>query len=80
MDTLCQDLPHSYRRAPRLFDALALARGDGRHARMLKSLARVELVILNDWGLATLTQDQARDLLLEVIDEGRCQVASCEGR
>src|SRR5688500_20184635 len=41
-----------YQRVPRLFDALALARGDGRHARMLKSLARVELLILDDWGLA----------------------------
>src|ERR1700733_13746288 len=44
-----------YQRVPRLFDALALARGDGRHARLLKSLARVELLILDDWGLATLT-------------------------
>ncbi len=32
-----------YQRVPRLFDALALARGDGRHGRMLKTLARVEL-------------------------------------
>ena len=29
-----------YYRVPRLFDALALARGDGRHARLLKSIAR----------------------------------------
>ena len=40
-----------YQRVPRLFDALALARGDGRHSRMLKTLARVELLILDDWGL-----------------------------
>ena len=45
-----------YHRVPRLFDALALARGDGRHARLLKSLARVDLLILDDWGLSTLTQ------------------------
>ena len=57
-----------YQRVPRLFDALALARGDGRHARMLKTLARVELLILDDWGLATLTQEQGRDLL-EIIDD-----------
>ena len=50
-----------YHRVPRLFDALALARGDGRHARLLKSLARVELLILDDWGLATLTPEQGRD-------------------
>ena len=35
-----------YQRLPRLFDVLALARGDGHHARLLKSLARVELLIL----------------------------------
>ena len=45
----------SYQRVPRLFDALALARGDGRHARLLKAIARVELLILDDWGLTTLT-------------------------
>ena len=53
---------------PRLFDALALARGDGRHARLLKTIARVQLLILDDWGLANLTQDQSRDLL-EIIDD-----------
>ena len=36
-----------YYRVPRLLDALALARGDGRYARLLKSLARVELLILD---------------------------------
>src|SRR5665811_2054124 len=65
----CRD-DHSvlYHRVPRLFDALALARGDGRHARLLKSLARVELLILDDWGLATLTPEQRRDLL-EIVDD-----------
>jgi len=57
-----------YQRVPRLFDALALARGDGRHGRMLKTLARVELLILDDWGLATLTHEQGRDLL-EIVDD-----------
>jgi DNA replication protein DnaC len=57
-----------YQRVPRLFDALALARGDGRHARLLRGLARVELLILDDWGLTTLTPDQARDLL-EIVDD-----------
>ena len=31
-----------YQRLPRLLEALALARGDGRYARMLKGLARVQ--------------------------------------
>lgn len=57
-----------YHRLPRLFDALALARGDGRHARLLKSIARVELLILDDWGLAPMTAEQGRDLL-EIVDD-----------
>jgi DNA replication protein DnaC len=57
-----------YQRMPRLFDALVLARGDGRHARLLKSLARVELLILDDWGLAPMAAEQRRDLL-EIIDD-----------
>jgi DNA replication protein DnaC len=57
-----------YHRVPRLFDALLLARGDGRYARLLKALARVELLILDDWGLAPLTPEQGRDLL-EVLDD-----------
>jgi DNA replication protein DnaC len=57
-----------YHRVPRLLDALALARGDGRYARLLKSRARVELLILDDWGLAPLTSQQGRDLL-EIVDD-----------
>lgn len=57
-----------YHRLPRLFEALALARGDGCHARLLKALSRVELLILDDWGLAPLTADQRRDLL-EIVDD-----------
>lgn len=52
-----------YQRLPRLFEALALARGDGRHARLLRTLARVELLILDDWGLASMTAEQQRDPL-----------------
>jgi hypothetical protein len=47
---------------------VALARGDGRHARLLKTIARVELLILDDWGLASLTPAQGRDLL-EIVDD-----------
>jgi DNA replication protein DnaC len=57
-----------YRRLPRLFDALALARGDGGHARLLKSLARVELLILDDWGLSPMFAEQRRDLL-EIMED-----------
>jgi hypothetical protein len=39
-----------YQRVPKLFGDLALARGDGRYARILKYLAGVQLLILDDWG------------------------------
>lgn len=58
----------AYHRVPRLFEALAIARGDGRHARMLKALARTELLILDDWGLAMFTASERRDML-EILED-----------
>jgi DNA replication protein DnaC len=52
-----------YQRVPRLLEAPGLARGDGRYGRMLKNLARVQLLILDDWGVTPLTAEQRRDLL-----------------
>jgi len=63
-----EDFSVAYHRAPRLFAALALARGDGRYVRMLKALARVDLLILDDWGPETLDNDQRRDLL-EIVED-----------
>src|SRR5690606_15747750 len=57
-----------YQRVPRLFETLALARGDGRHARRLKTLSRVDLLILDDGGLAVLTANQRIDLL-EILED-----------
>ena len=58
----------SYHRVPRLLEAFALARGDGRYGRLLKTLGRVQLLILDGWGLAPLTGEQRRDLL-EITDD-----------
>jgi DNA replication protein DnaC len=57
-----------YRRAPRLFADLAQARGEGRLSRMIASLERINLIILDDWGPEILTPDQRRDLL-EIVDD-----------
>jgi len=57
-----------YHRAPRLFQALALARGDGRHARVLKSIERTQVLILDDWGLSVLNAQERRDLL-EILED-----------
>jgi len=63
-----QDVSVLYYRVPRLFTDLAIAHGDGRYARLLRTIARVKLLILDDWGPETLTPDQARDLL-EIIED-----------
>ena len=57
-----------YQRVPRLFEELTLARGDGRHPRILRSLGRAELLILDDWGLEPLDA-AARHDLLEILEE-----------
>jgi hypothetical protein len=49
-----EDISVLYHRMPRLFGALALARGDGRYAKLLQTLGRVRLLILDDWGPAML--------------------------
>lgn len=57
-----------YQRVPRLLDELGIAHADGRWSRLLASLARVEVLILDDIGIRPLTAAQAADLL-EVIED-----------
>ena len=57
-----------YVRVPKLFDELALAHGDGTIGRRFKSLAAVQLLILDDWGLELLDA-QARHDLLEIFED-----------
>ncbi len=58
----------AYHRAPRLFEALAIAKGDGCHARLLKSIAKIDVLILDDWGLGILAPTERRDLL-EILED-----------
>lgn len=57
-----------YFRVPRLFEELSLARGDGRYSKLLLSLSKKELLILDDWGLISLTEDNRRDFL-EILED-----------
>lgn len=57
-----------YYRAPRLFQELALARGDGSYPRLLAQLARTALLVVDDWGLAPLTAPERQDFL-ELLDD-----------
>src|SRR5689334_14062871 len=57
-----------YKRASRLFTDLAQARGEGRLLRLMSTLERTRLLIIDDWGPEPLNAEQRRDLL-EIVDD-----------
>ena len=57
-----------YVRAPRLYQDLAVSRGDGSYGRLLARLTRTQLLVIDDWGLAPLKDQERRDLL-EVVED-----------
>jgi DNA replication protein DnaC len=57
-----------YTRLNRLLDDLAVARLEGGANRLLRKLARVAVLILDDFAMTELTASQRRDLM-EVIDD-----------
>jgi DNA replication protein DnaC len=57
-----------YMRAPRLFETLQQARGDGSHLKTLTRLARVQLLIIDDFLLTPPTDWERRDLL-EIVED-----------
>ena len=60
-----------YLRLPRLLQDLGIARADGRYPKVLAALAKTDLLVLDDWGLAPTSDEQRRDLL-EILDD-RCE-------
>ena len=65
----CRDgFTAQYHRLSRLFDDLALAHADGRYPQIMKKLARTDVLLIDDWGLAKLTAPQRRDLL-DILDD-----------
>ncbi len=60
----------AYFRAPRFFQELTVSRLTNRYSRYLSKLAKIDVLVLDDFGLAPVTEEQARDLL-EVVDD-RC--------
>lgn len=57
-----------YLRMPRLFEELVIAHGDGRYTKLLAQIAKTDVLVLDDWGLAVLTDTARRDLL-EIFDD-----------
>lgn len=64
-----------YFRLPRLFAELKISRADGRYPKLLNKLARTQLLVLDDWGLSTLNDEQRKDLL-EILDDRHNQRAT----
>lgn len=48
--------------------ALAIGRGDGSYAKTLAQLAKTDVLVIDDWGLAPLADESRRDLL-EIFDD-----------
>ncbi len=58
----------NYLRLPRLFQELPIAKGDGRYPKLLATLAKTDVLVLDDWGLSTFTDEQRRDVL-EIFED-----------
>ncbi len=59
-------------RTPRLFQELAAARAEGRYLQILRTLARTQLLVLDDWGTEVLDEQQRRDLFEIMEDRYDC--------
>lgn len=57
-----------YVRLTRLLRELTIAKGDGQYPKLLTNLAKVDVLILDDWGLMKLSAENRRDLL-EVLED-----------
>lgn len=57
-----------YYRLPRLWDELKIAKAGGTYGQWLSQHAKMDLLILDDWGLAPPDEEQRRDLL-EILDD-----------
>lgn len=58
----------AYRRAPRFFDELRLARADGSYPRLLARIAKIDVLVIDDFAIAPVSDVERRDLL-EVLED-----------
>jgi DNA replication protein DnaC len=57
-----------YARSAQLFRELALAHADGSFGRLLRRLSQTDVLIVDDWAMAPLTDTERRDVL-EIFDD-----------
>jgi DNA replication protein DnaC len=66
--TCLQGFSSHYVRVPRLLPELNIARGDGSFSKRINEFAKIDVLVLDDWGLITLAAEHRRDLL-EILDD-----------
>ena len=59
-----------YRSAAKLFRDLAQARADGSLGRLLESIARTDVLLVDDFAMAPLNDDERRSFLARIMREG----------
>jgi DNA replication protein DnaC len=64
-----------YRRVPRMFEELRLARAEGVMHKLLARFARADVLILDDFAMAPMTESERRDLL-EIVEDRHGQRAT----
>ncbi|MDP3268530.1 MAG: ATP-binding protein, partial [Legionella sp.] len=57
-----------YYRLPRLWNELKIAKANGSYPNWLASIAKVDVLVLDDWGLMAPDEEQRRDLL-EILED-----------
>jgi len=57
-----------YARLPRLFQELKISKADGSYGKLLQKLSRVNLLVVDDWGLSPLSDAERRDFL-EIMED-----------
>jgi DNA replication protein DnaC len=57
-----------YLRMTKLFEDMSLAKGDGRYLKLLTSYAKTDLLVLDDYGMMPLNQEQRHDFL-EILED-----------
>ena len=57
-----------YGRVPRLLQELKIARADGSYVKLLQKLSRINLLIIDDWGLSVLSDEERADFL-EIMED-----------
>jgi len=60
--------PAMYKRAPRLYQELAISRADGSYPKLMSKLSKIKVLIIDDFCIAPMADEERRDLL-EVLED-----------